>query len=163
MRKLTSFELTNESEEIKRAKIDMKNRASLVNSMTFPSKPKTTDFVPYHDDVEPDPLYIPDNIEPVDENGIALCEKPITDYWMNIEVYLPQGEENNNTKVIDRYKYADGNILGTYKDNPFLNTMIYDVEFPDDTIREYAASIIAKICMRRLTLLITPMVFLIVI
>ena len=50
---------------------------------------------------------------------------------------------NTNTKVIGRTNDADGNIIGNYNDNPFLNTMIYDVEFPDGTIKEYAANVIA--------------------
>ena len=80
MRKLTSSEITSESEKIKRACIDMKIRAALVDSMTFPPKLKAPDFIPYHDDVEPDPLHIPDNNDPVDDNGIALYEKPIMEY-----------------------------------------------------------------------------------
>ena len=53
--------------------------------------------------------------------------------------------ENTNAKVIGRSKDADGNIIGNYNDNPFLNTMIYDVEFPDGTIKEYADNIIIEI------------------
>jgi len=30
-------------------------------------------------------------------------------------------------------------------DNPLLNTLIYDVEFPDGNIKKYAANIIAEI------------------
>jgi len=35
-------------------------------------------------------------------------------------------------------------IMGSYDDNRFLNSMIYEVEFPDGQIKEYAANIIAK-------------------
>ena len=35
-------------------------------------------------------------------------------------------------------------MSGTYHDNPILNTMIYDVEFPDGEVREYSANIIAE-------------------
>ena len=41
-------------------------------------------------------------------------------------------------------KYTDGSVIGNYNDNTFLNTMVYDVEFSDSTIREYAANIIAE-------------------
>ena len=47
-------------------------------------------------------------------------------------------------KVKSRSKDADGNIIGQYNDNPFLNTMVYDVEFYDGTIKEYATNIIAE-------------------
>ena len=144
MRKLTSSELHNDSEKAKRKQIDEKIKARLGDSMSFPPKLKAPDFIPYHDDVEPDPLHIPDNNDPVDVNGIPLYEKPITDYWINNEVCLPQGEKNTHAKVIGRSKDADGNVIGTYDDNPFLNTMVYEVEFPDGVIKEYAANIIAE-------------------
>ena len=47
-------------------------------------------------------------------------------------------------KVIQRSLGRDGFILGTYDDNPSLNSIVYDVEFPDGTIREYAANVIAE-------------------
>ena len=40
----------------------------------------------------------------------------------------------------------DGNntVVGTYCHDPMLNSMVYDVEFPDGEIKEYSANIIAK-------------------
>ena len=35
-------------------------------------------------------------------------------------------------------------MAGTYDDNPFLNTIIYDVEFPDGQVKDYAANVIAE-------------------
>ena len=49
----------------------------------------------------------------------------------------------NKVKVVGRSKDDDGNIIGKYCINHMLNTMIYDVEFPDVTIREYVANVIA--------------------
>ena len=46
-------------------------------------------------------------------------------------------------KVIGRSKDNDGNIIGKYDSNPILNNMVYDVEFPDGTIRAYGANMIA--------------------
>lgn len=89
--------------------------------MTFPSKPKAPDFIPYDDDVEPDPLHIPDSNDHVDDNGISLYEKPITGYWISDELCLPQGEKDTRTKVIGRSIDANRNIVGQYNDNPFLN------------------------------------------
>ena len=68
----------------------------------------------------------------------------MTDHWINLKVSLPQGEENKQVKVIGRSKDADCNINGTYDNNPFSNTMVYDVQFPDGEIKEYAANIIAE-------------------
>ena len=35
-------------------------------------------------------------------------------------------------------------VTGTYDNNPYLNSIIYDVEFPDGQVKEYAANIIAE-------------------
>ena len=34
--------------------------------------------------------------------------------------------------------------MGKYHENPILNSIIYDVEFPDGHIKEYAANILAE-------------------
>ena len=68
----------------------------------------------------------------------------MTDHWINLEVGLPQGERNAHAKNIGRSKDADGNINGTYDLNPFANTMVYEVQFPDGQIKEYAANVIAE-------------------
>ena len=49
-----------------------------------------------------------------------------------------------NGKVIQRTIGPDGQVTGTYDNNPFLNSIIYDVEFPDGQVKEYAANIIAE-------------------
>ena len=47
-------------------------------------------------------------------------------------------------KVARRSLDPNGNTYGTYNDNPFLNTITYDVEFPDGQIRENSANIITE-------------------
>ena len=47
-------------------------------------------------------------------------------------------------KVARRSLDADGRTTGTYHHNPFLNTITYDVEFPDGQVREYGANIFAE-------------------
>ena len=64
--------------------------------------------------------------------------------WINDEVSLPQGEKNCHAKVIGMIKDDDGNVTGVYDNNPFVNTMVYDVQFPDGQIKEYEANVIAK-------------------
>ena len=49
-----------------------------------------------------------------------------------------------SAKVVDHAKDADGSVIVTYDDNPHLNTMLYNVEFPDGETWEYAANVIAK-------------------
>ena len=79
MRKLTISELNNESEKLKRVQINAQIKAKLGDSMSFPPKLKASDFIPYHDEDELDPLQIPGYNDPVDNNGVPLHEKPITD------------------------------------------------------------------------------------
>ena len=38
----------------------------------------------------------------------------------------------------------EGNVVGSYDEKPFLNSIIYDVEFNDGTVKEYSANVIAE-------------------
>lgn len=90
MRKFTSSVLHYDLEKNKRAKDDAHiSKANIGNSMLFPTKPKAPESIPYHNEIKPDTLYIPDNNDYVDDNGIPLYEKLITDYWIKNEVYVP--------------------------------------------------------------------------
>jgi hypothetical protein len=63
---------------------------------------------------------------------------------INAKVLLPQREILKSAKVKGRNKDSDGNITGTYNSNPLLNSLLYDVEFPDSAIRQYVANTIAQ-------------------
>ena len=80
----------------------------------------------------------------VDDNGVPLYEKLLTDYWIDNEVCLPKGKRITQDKVTGRSKDADGNIIGTYGDNPFINIVVYDIELPDGIIHKYAANVITE-------------------
>ena len=47
-------------------------------------------------------------------------------------------------KAKQRSLRPNGVVLGTYDDNPALNSIACGVEFPDRTIREHAAKVIAE-------------------
>jgi len=49
-----------------------------------------------------------------------------------------------SAKVQGRLKDLQGNAIGTFSDNPLLNSIIYYVEFPDGAIKQYATNTIAK-------------------
>ena len=53
-------------------------------------------------------------------------------------------EKFQNAKLIGQSKDRNGEPIGSHDINPFLNTQIYDVEFPDGEIREYCANVIAE-------------------
>ena len=102
------------------------------------------DHIPYSDECDPDPIHLPDDNDPVLPDGTAAFEKPITDHWIHAELNLPQGETLSKAKVIGRAKDNNGEVIGEYDTNPLLNTIMYEVEFPDGDIKEYAANVIAE-------------------
>jgi len=57
---------------------------------------------------------------------------------------LAQGDELRAAKVIGRVVNPDGLESGVYDENPFLNSIVYDVEFPDGEVQEYSANLIAE-------------------
>ena len=98
-------------------------------------------YVPYEDD-EVEPRSMPDN----DVKGLDM-NISLVDAFVNAEVLLPQGEESEGyneectlvkAKVIRHFCDEDGNIMGNANIRPELNTMMYEVEFPDGEIRPYA-------------------------
>jgi hypothetical protein len=101
------------------------------------------EFEEYEDDDEQARI-IPDIEDVVDANGRLLNQMPAYDRILNSEVSLQTGEEMSIGKVIQRALGPDGTVAGTYNENPFLNTMIYEVEFPNGDVKEYAANIIAE-------------------
>ena len=60
------------------------------------------------------------------------------------EVLLTQGEEHQLAKVIRHEVDKNGTTIGNHAVNLLLNTLLYDVEFPDGVVRRYAANMIAE-------------------
>ncbi|GAX21971.1 hypothetical protein FisN_16Hh038 [Fistulifera solaris] len=83
--------------------------------------------------------------EAVDANGVLLDVAPAYDRIINAEVQLQKdGGEMETARVVGRTIGDDGQTIGTYSDNPAMNTVVYDVEFGDGVIREYSANLIAQ-------------------
>jgi hypothetical protein len=143
LRKLTGEEKRSSVELHKQSLFDATIRRILGDSMTQPTLSSGEPLQPYADNEE-DSLQLPDSNDPVDANGVAIFEKPVTDQMINVELLLPQGEEMKPARVIGRHKDNNGNVKGRYSSNPISNTMLYDVEFDDGTVREYAANVIAE-------------------
>ena len=146
LRKLKPEELyNNPTEAQKRAVFNTSIRSKYGDSVNPPPKPldaSETDFVPYEDD-EVESNEVPE-MDPVDANGKPICEQPFYDRLIHAELTLPQGEEMTNAKVLGRTKDLDGKGIGSYNENPILNTIIYDVEFPDGAVKQYSANMIAE-------------------
>ena len=47
-------------------------------------------------------------------------------------------------KVLQQAIGPDGQVKETYDNNPYLNSVFYDVEFPEGQIKEYADNIITE-------------------
>ena len=84
------------------------------------------------------------DLDPTDWDGVATFEHSLRDTLVNAEVLPPQDDKIKKGKVKQIHKGPDGKVTGIFNKNPLLNSIIYDVEFPDGTIREYAANIIAE-------------------
>ena len=86
----------------------------------------------------------PDHLDILDSMGRILEQQLAFDKIINAEVMIQNGDEMTMGKVARRSLDADGRTTGTYHDNPFLNTITYDVEFPDGQVKEDGANIIAE-------------------
>jgi len=63
---------------------------------------------------------------------------------IGVELLLPQGEEKTALcKVLRRSVDANGKTTGLYDSNQALNTLLYDVQFPDGAVKQYGANVIA--------------------
>ena len=90
------------------------------------------------------PVVSPNHEDILDSTGRILEQQPAFDKIINAEVMIQNGDEMVMGKVTRRSLDADGRTTGTYHDNPFLNTITYDIEFPDGQVKEYSANIIAE-------------------
>ena len=86
-----------------------------------------------------------DTIPDVDGAG-AEVDSAAFDNFLGIEVKIPadDGESTVIGKVTKRKRDHDNRLLGTYNENPVLNTALYQVETLDWNIHEYTANRIAE-------------------
>jgi hypothetical protein len=149
LRPLRIDEINSDVEKNKRDAFDEAINAIHGDSMSVPpkkDKSKPSDWS-LDDFIDNDGEEVPKRSlpnDPVDASGKAVFEQPFYDAMINAEVLLPQGEKMTSAKVKGRHKNSDGDITGTYDSNPLLNSMLYDVEFEDGAIKQYAANTIAQ-------------------
>jgi len=157
LRRLTPAELYSPDEINKRDAFDIRVKMRYGNSFTLPD-PQDEVVVEEIDSNAYDPeivgeegspdepqLIMPDADSAVDARGNPITTNSIADTFINMEVLLPQGEEQTQlARVLRRSLDQNGKHVGIYDENPILNTAVYDVEFPDGTIKEYGANIIAE-------------------
>ena len=83
--------------------------------------------------------------------GRILEQQPAFNKIINAEVMVQNGDEMAMGKVARRSLDADGRTTGTYHDNPFLNTITYNVEIPDGQVKEYGTTSLLRTCSPKLT------------
>ena len=82
--------------------------------------------------------------DPIDAAGNAINQQPVYDNMIQAELILPQGYKLRMAKVRGRTVGPDGKTIGNFHDTPIFNQIVYDVEFPDGEVKEYAANVIAE-------------------
>ena len=112
-----------------------------------PPKPARTreedETFEYYQDEDESPKITPDTEEAVDATGRAINLQPSYDKIINAEVQLQTGDGPAVGVVRKRAVGPNGRTAGEYDDNPMLNSVVYEVEFPDGQVREYSANTIA--------------------
>ncbi len=144
LRKLTPSEMNSETEKAKRQRFDEKIRSMYGSSVNAPDP----NDIPFSDDeFEVDEFYADDDGETTEMPEADDIATDIDEYdkFINAEVLLPKdGEHMQAAKVVGRARDSMGNVKGSSHTNPMLDTRIYDVMFPDGSISQYAANIIAE-------------------
>ena len=143
-RPLTMAELHSPTELKKREVFDKLIERRWGNAI-IPSRLEnvTKEWSEYEDDVE-EPQMVLETEDVMDATGKQLNQNPAYDRNINSEVALQIDSEVKKGKVVRHAMGPDGKVTGTYDDNPILNTVLYDVEFADGQVREYAANVIAE-------------------
>ena len=143
---LTISQQNSESEKKKRVLFD-KLIAERWGSSISPAPiqiDSENELEPYKD-LDESPREMPEFNDPIDHDTSQLVDQqPAYDKLIHSEITLPQDNKLRNAKILRRTIDSTGCIVGTYNDNPILNTLIYDVEFPDGEVKEYSANVIAE-------------------
>ena len=96
----------------------------------------TPEYEIYQDDLEGTHSHVPDADDaPTPEEF---------DNYVGAQVQLPVGDSVQSGRVKKRARDLHGNPSGRAHSNPILDTRIYEVEFTDGTIGNYAANVIAE-------------------
>ena len=96
-----------------------------------------------HSDDEMEKRHI-DIEDSVDSQGTLMNQLPAYDRLLNTEILVQAEEGHVSGKVTKRVFSPDGKVAGKYDDNPYLNSIMYEVELADGRIKEYGANIIAE-------------------
>ena len=94
----------------------------------------TPEYQLYEDDLEP-------SFEVPDVNAVT---PEYQDDYIGAKVSLPVGGMQLTGKVKKRAHDEDGELYGSQNVNPILDTRVYEIEYPDGKVQEYAANVIVE-------------------
>ena len=97
---------------------------------------------PYGDDAEDTIAFLEADL--MDAAGKPFAQHLLVDALINAEVLLPNDYGTALACVVKRVVGGDGKLIGEYNDNPLLNSLLYECEFDDGTVKEYAVNTIAS-------------------
>ena len=98
----------------------------------------------YNDFDEDDYENVVPEADDVDSRGKPINQQYVACLLINSEVLLPQGEAQHMAKFIRQSIDINGNIIGDLEKTPSINSLVYNVEFPDSVVKQYAANFIAE-------------------
>jgi len=86
-------------------------------------------------------------VKPEAEMPEADCwDSDAFDQYLLAELIIPRGDGFESGKVVARKRDSNGNPVGRSDQNPLLDTCIYEVEFVNGHVEEFAENVIAE-CM----------------
>ena len=139
-------EMNNDAMKKRMEEYDQKIRKRLGNSHKASSLNNEKEPYPEYDDEHNDfipyeGLYGESTYVLPEDDGIDINN----DLLINAKVLLPKnGSEMQAARVKERVKDEDGKYIGTYHDNPILDTRLFSVEFLDGSTAQYAANMIIE-------------------
>ena len=145
LRRLTESERNNKSmiDRMNEFDVEIKNKfgdSIIPPPATENQSPNVNDddvvySEPYEDWYEEDQTQ--ESVEIDEINGLEM--------FLDAEVMLPKdGVHMQAARVVGRSKDSNGKTIGLFNSNPILNTQVYNVMFPDGSIKQYGANIIAE-------------------
>ena len=149
LRKLRVDELHSKDEESKRdifTALITKRYGSTFQPQFAPRRKNASaaEAMEYYTDGDEESRECLEQEDVTDHNGKLLNQQPMYDVLLHSELLVQNGDNYEVGKVARRALGHDGQTCGTYDPDPFLNTMIYEVELPDGSIKEVSANVIAE-------------------
>jgi hypothetical protein len=146
VRPLTQDEIQSPTERKEREKFDISIEEKFGPAMSkddFQNDPDYAYFVtPTYDCYEDDefsPSKMPDIDDIKEEHDVDTYDQYVGAYMR-----VPIGDEIRSRKVVRCKHELDGTVRGRANANSMLDTITYEIEFPDGRSDEYTANVIAE-------------------